>query len=162
LALKDTPAWTHVFRVEFQTPGGGRPRRTALTGRPATSAWPVPPQAGRTLRRLPRVAMMEAADHRGLDDPAFVKALHRSWLRGVLLHGQVCSGPVVVDEVLAQQATQMGRLLRAYLAYYNTARPHQSLDHNSPQPREVHPPELGRVVSIPQVGGLHHRYQRAA
>jgi hypothetical protein len=74
---------------------------SALTGR-------YPPQAGRTLRRLPRVAMMEAADHRGLDDPAFVKALHRSWLRGVLLQGQVCSGPVVVDEVLAQQATQMG------------------------------------------------------
>ena len=47
-------------------------------------------------------------------------------------------------------------------AYYNTARPHQSLDHNSPQPREVHRPELGRVVSIPQVGGLHHLYQRAA
>ena len=54
------------------------------------------------------------------------------------------------------------RVLRAYLAYYNTARPHQSLDNNSPQPREVHPPELGRVVSIPQVGGLHHLYQRAA
>jgi hypothetical protein len=26
----------------------------------------------------------------------------------------------------------------------------------------VHPPELGRMVSIPQVGGLHHLYQRAA
>jgi hypothetical protein len=26
----------------------------------------------------------------------------------------------------------------------------------------VHPPEFGRVVSIPQVGGLHHLYQRAA
>ena len=54
------------------------------------------------------------------------------------------------------------RLLDGYIGYYNTARPHQSLDHNSPQPREVHPPELGRVVSIPQVGGLHHLYQRAA
>jgi hypothetical protein len=56
----------------------------------------------------------------------------------------------------------LGRLLRAYLAYYNTARPHQSLDNNSPQPREVQLPELGRVVSISQVGGLHHLYQRAA
>ena len=52
--------------------------------------------------------MMEAADHRCLDDPAFVMALHRSWLRGVLVEGEVRSGPVVVDEVLAQQATQMG------------------------------------------------------
>jgi putative transposase len=67
-----------------------------------------------------------------------------------------------LDHVIVLSEAHLGRLLRAYLAYYNTARPHQSLDHNSPQPREVHPPELGRVVSIPQVGGLHHLYQRAA
>jgi hypothetical protein len=54
------------------------------------------------------------------------------------------------------------RLLRAYLAYYNTARPHQSLDHNSPQPRMVEPPPRGRIIAIPQVGRLHHRYQRVA
>jgi hypothetical protein len=52
--------------------------------------------------------MMEAADHRRLDDSAFVQALHRSWLWGVLRQGEVCTGPVVVDEVRAQQATQMG------------------------------------------------------
>ena len=67
-----------------------------------------------------------------------------------------------LDQVLILNAAHLRRLLRAYVAYYNTARPHQSLDHNSPQPREVHRPELGRVVSIPQVGGLHHLYQRAA
>jgi hypothetical protein len=39
--------------------------------------------------------MMEAADHRRLDDPAFVRALHRSWLRGVLRQGEVGAGPVV-------------------------------------------------------------------
>jgi hypothetical protein len=108
LAPKGHPAWTHVFRVVFQTPGGRRPRRSALTGRPEPSVWPVPP-AGRTvLRRLARVTMMEASDHGGLDNPAVVKVLHRSWLRGVLLQGEVCPGPVVVDEVPAQQATQMG------------------------------------------------------
>jgi putative transposase len=58
--------------------------------------------------------------------------------------------------------SHLHQLLRGYVTYYNTARPHQSLHHNRPQPREVHPPELGRVVSIPQVGGLHHLYQRAA
>ena len=50
---------------------------------------------------------MEAADHGRLDDSAFVKALHPSWLRGVLLQGEVCADPVVVDEVPAQQAAQM-------------------------------------------------------
>ena len=67
-----------------------------------------------------------------------------------------------LDHVIVLSEAHLGRLLWAYLAYYNTARPHQSLDNNSPQPREVHPPEFGRVVSIPQVGGLHHLYQRAA
>jgi putative transposase len=67
-----------------------------------------------------------------------------------------------LDHYLILNEAHLRRLLRGYIAYYNTARPHQSLDHNSPQPREVHPPELGRVVSIPQVGGLHHLYQRAA
>ena len=52
--------------------------------------------------------MMEAADHRRLDDAAFVESLHRSWLRGVLLQGEVGAGPVVVAEVRAQQAAQMG------------------------------------------------------
>jgi hypothetical protein len=61
------PAWTNVFRVEFQTQGGGRPRRTALTGRPATSARRVHAAAGRILRRLACVAMMEAADDGRLD-----------------------------------------------------------------------------------------------
>ncbi|MCZ2344027.1 MAG: hypothetical protein LC104_19870 [Bacteroidales bacterium] len=32
---------------------------------------------------------------------------------------------------------------------------------NSPNPREVEPPNRGEVVSVPMVGGLHHRYRRA-
>ena len=67
-----------------------------------------------------------------------------------------------LDHCLILNEAHLRRLLHGYIGYYNTARPHQSLDHNSPQPREVHPPELGCVVSIPQVGGLHHLYQRAA
>ncbi len=33
---------------------------------------------------------------------------------------------------------------------------------NAPVPREVEPPTDGAVIAIPQVGGLHHRYTRAA
>jgi len=54
------------------------------------------------------------------------------------------------------------RLLRAYLVYYDTTRPHQALGNNSPRPREVEPPARGRIVALPEVGGLHHRYQRVA
>ncbi|MGH7320846.1 MAG: integrase core domain-containing protein [Candidatus Rokuibacteriota bacterium] len=58
--------------------------------------------------------------------------------------------------------THLRRLLRRYVAYYNAVRPHQALDNNSPRPREVQSPALGRVVATPQVGGLHHLYQRTA
>jgi len=30
---------------------------------------------------------------------------------------------------------------------------------DSSQPRAIQPPEMGRVVAVPQVGGLHHRYE---
>jgi putative transposase len=37
-----------------------------------------------------------------------------------------------------------------------------SLDGNAPLPREVEPPDLGNVIALPLVGGLHHRYTRVA
>jgi hypothetical protein len=42
------------------------------------------------------------------------------------------------------------------------SRTHLALGKDAPEPRAVEPPEQGRVVAIPQVGGLHHRYQRRA
>jgi hypothetical protein len=44
----------------------------------------------------------------------------------------------------------------------HNARPHQSLGRNSPVPREIEPRAMGKVIAIPQVGGLHHLYRRAA
>ena len=67
-----------------------------------------------------------------------------------------------LDHFLILSEAHLRRLLHAYAAYYNTTRPHQSLDNNSPQPRAIEPPPCGRIIAIPQVGGLHHRYQRAA
>jgi transposase InsO family protein len=67
-----------------------------------------------------------------------------------------------LDHVIVINERHLRRLLRSYLAYYNAARPHQSLHNDSPHPREVQTPAGGRIVAIPQVGGLHHRYQRAA
>jgi hypothetical protein len=47
-------------------------------------------------------------------------------------------------------------------SYYHNSRPHQALEKNSPTPREIEEPVKGKVIAIPQVGGLHHRYRRAA
>jgi transposase InsO family protein len=67
-----------------------------------------------------------------------------------------------LDHVIILSEAHLCRVLHAYLAYYNSARPHQSLANNSPHPRVVQPPSGGRIIAIPQVDGLHHCYQRAA
>ena len=45
---------------------------------------------------------------------------------------------------------------------YLHTRTHLALDKDTPIPRSVAPPTAGRVVATPQVGGLHHRYDRVA
>jgi len=63
-----------------------------------------------------------------------------------------------VDHLIVLDERHLKRILREYFQYYNTYRTHQSLDGNAPLPREPEPPDLGKVIAIPQVGGLHHRY----
>src|SRR2546427_753959 len=54
------------------------------------------------------------------------------------------------------------RTLARYFAYYHRARTHLSLDKDAPHCRPIERPELGKVIPIRQVGGLHHRYVRRA
>jgi len=65
------------------------------------------------------------------------------------------------DHIVALGEGHLRNVLREYVAYYNAARCHQSLDGDAPEPRPV---ESGRgtVRAVPHLGGLHHRYTRAA
>jgi putative transposase len=54
------------------------------------------------------------------------------------------------------------RILTAYFVYYHRTRTHLSLGKNAPDGRNIEPPSLGAVLSMPEVGGLHHRYSRRA
>jgi transposase InsO family protein len=67
-----------------------------------------------------------------------------------------------LDHVIVVNETGLARVLSRYLVYYHQSRTHLSLAKDSPHPRPIAPPTLGRVVAIPQVGGLHHRYDRCA
>jgi hypothetical protein len=55
-----------------------------------------------------------------------------------------------------------GQILKSYFAYYHRARTHLSLGKDAPEPRAAQPPSMGKIVELPEVGGLHHRYERAA
>ena len=67
-----------------------------------------------------------------------------------------------LNHMIVLNEQHLRRILSSYLEYYHGSRTHLSLDRNAPIPRETEPPSKGRVVAIPQVGGLHHRYRRAA
>jgi hypothetical protein len=54
------------------------------------------------------------------------------------------------------------RVLTRYFAYYHGARTHLSLEKDAPDARPMERPAMGKVVPIPEVGGLHHRYVRRA
>jgi putative transposase len=67
-----------------------------------------------------------------------------------------------LDHVIVLSEGHLRRILKRYSLYYHNSRPHQALDQNAPIPRTVESGKKGSVISIPEVGGLHHRHQRAA
>jgi transposase InsO family protein len=67
-----------------------------------------------------------------------------------------------LDHLIIVNEAALHRHLKLFLEYYHGTRTHLSLAKDPPESRSVQPPESGRVVAVPQVGGLHHRYERRA
>jgi putative transposase len=67
-----------------------------------------------------------------------------------------------VDHVIVLSATGLQQLMNLYCTNYEQSRTHLSLNKDAPIPRPIAAPGDGRVVAIPQVGGLYHRYERQA
>jgi putative transposase len=71
----------------------------------------------------------------------------------------------LLDHVVVLSEEHLKRLLKEFIEqYYHVGRPHQGLEGNTPFPSAKPEPATGagRLVSIPVVGGLHHRYVRAS
>jgi transposase InsO family protein len=67
-----------------------------------------------------------------------------------------------LDHVIVLGENHLQRILRRYLEYYHGSRTHLALDKDAPEPRERVSTDGGKVVALPMVGGLHHRYTRRA
>src|SRR2546426_5471906 len=67
-----------------------------------------------------------------------------------------------LDHVIVLGERHLRRLLTAYVTYYHGARTHLALEKDAPTTRRVQTPTEGPVVAFPEVGGLHHRYERRA
>ena len=67
-----------------------------------------------------------------------------------------------LDHVIVLNERHLRRILREYFSYYHTCRTHLSLNKDPPETRPIELPEMGNIVALPRVGGLHHRYARIA
>jgi putative transposase len=70
-----------------------------------------------------------------------------------------------LDHLLILHERQLQRVLNAYVAYFNQARPHQGIGQQIPQQRRSVPCAQGagnKVIARPVMEGLHHDYQWAA
>ena len=67
-----------------------------------------------------------------------------------------------LDHVIVLGEGHLLRLVGDFLGYYHGTRPHQGLGRDSPDRRPPEPPGDGVIIAEPMVGGLHHRYRRAA
>src|SRR2546427_11912354 len=63
-----------------------------------------------------------------------------------------------VDHLVVLGETHLRRVLTKYATYYNELRTHRSLNKDAPIRRAIQ--HVGRIVSAPVLGGLHHHYCR--
>jgi transposase InsO family protein len=67
-----------------------------------------------------------------------------------------------LDHVIVLGEQHLRRILRKYLEYYHGSRIHLALGKDTPEFRKRESPDGGKVIALPMVGGLHHRYTRRA
>ncbi|MHC4830379.1 MAG: integrase core domain-containing protein [Planctomycetota bacterium] len=65
------------------------------------------------------------------------------------------------DHIIALGERHLLQTLLRYATYYDEVRCHMNLQGNAPEPRPIED-GLGEVIATPHLGGLHHRYGRAA
>ena len=67
-----------------------------------------------------------------------------------------------LEHVIVLNERHLRRILASYFDYYHRSRTHLSLGKDTPEGRPVQPSGVGKIVALPQLGGLHHRYERLA
>jgi len=67
----------------------------------------------------------------------------------------------LLNHVIVFNEDHLRRLMREHVEYYNRDRCHLSLNRDSPTGREIQkkPSESAKVISIPKLCGLQHRYE---
>ena len=143
------------------------------------TAHPTAEWTGQQLReafpydRIPRYLLRDRDGIFGDDFTRQVKAMgikevlsapRSPWLRAYVERVIGTIRRECLDHVIVFNEASLRRILTVYIDYYHRSRTHLSLSKDAPDPRPIHhPAQQGtRIIAIPQVGGLHHRYERRA
>ena len=118
----------------------------------------------------PRFLIFDREGKYGTEVPVAVRALKISpvrtsfespWQNGIAERWVESCRRDMLDHIIAVNESHMKRLLSDYVQYYHEDRTHLGLGKGTPNSR-TGSKASGRVLSLPRLGGLHHRYDRAA
>jgi putative transposase len=118
----------------------------------------------------PRFLIFDRDGKYGLEVPIAVKPMRITpirtsyqspWQNGVAERWVESCRRDLLDHVIVLNESHLKRLLTEYVAYYHEDRTHLGLNKQTPFGRSRSTGSK-RVLAFPRVGGLHHRYERAA
>jgi putative transposase len=67
-----------------------------------------------------------------------------------------------LDHLVIFNERHLRWVLSSYVDYYHRTRTHLALEKDCPEQRPIQAGRIGKIIAVPQVGNLHHRYQRLA
>ena len=119
---------------------------------------------------VPRFLIFDRDGKYGVEVPAAVRSLgirpvrtsfESPWQNGVAERWVESCRLDLLDHIIAVDERHLKRLLSEYVRYYHEDRTHLTLEKGTPHGR-IRSTGSGRVISHNRLGGLHHRYNRAA
>jgi putative transposase len=126
---------------------------------PEAFPWETPPQY--LLRDRDRLFGKEFVDQlKAMGIKPVLSAPRSPWQRA---HVERVIGTIrreCLDHLIIFDQRSLPRHLRGVLSYYHRSRTHWALAKDSPEHRSIQPLASGRISAIPEVGGLHHRYEQ--
>jgi transposase InsO family protein len=118
----------------------------------------------------PRFVIFDRDAKYGAEVPAAIRSmkikcirtsLRSPWQNGIAERWVESCRRDLLDHVIALNRRHLRRLLADYVGYYHDDRTHLGLEKGTPNGR-IRAIAAGRVLSRARLGGLHHRYDRAA
>jgi hypothetical protein len=122
----------------------------------------VAPCAAVLVRDRDRIFGQDFVKHvRAMGIKQVLSAPHSPWQRTYVERVIGTIRRQCLDHLIVFQERSLYRHLRTFVGHYHRNCVHLALEKDTPEPRPIQPPESGRIVSIPVLGRLHHRYERS-